>query len=191
VDASATSFDNSALLNSVSAKIKRIRRRKDALKEARRMIGEDEQEERYRELIGAPPKMLNCDSAVFFYPGLDQGIPAAGPINPKEMCNTFFREDLPSIFPEAKEDMKKMSVREMTNAAIRHGMIVVFGEDGVLNQIMARNPSRAVRDFGTTKKVFDRVAEKLVWLDGYDSVAPNLIPSKEAVGTHLLAWRRA
>jgi hypothetical protein len=107
------------------------------------------------------------------------------------MCNTFFREDLPSIFPEAKEDMKKMSVREMTNAAIRHGMIVVFGEDGVLNQIMARNPSRAVRDFGTTKKVFDRVAEKLVWLDGYDSVAPNLIPSKEAVGTHLLAWRRA
>lgn len=189
----------------VSANLRKLRRRKLLVKEAAQLIGEaDEdaellkqnQDKLYRELVGTAgrKRMLTCDDAVFFYPGIEAGIPISGPINPKEMCNTFFRENLPEIFPEAKATMAQMSVKEMCNLAVAKGMVVVFGQSGQANQIMAENPTRAFdsgTDMGTLKKVFDDFADSLVWLTGYDSVSQELVNTRDALGTHLLAWRRA
>jgi len=187
--------DNTPLLNAVSVSLRRIKRKRQAMKEAKRLIGEDEEQDiLFRQLTDQPTVALGCDTAVFYYPDVSMGVPVAGPSSPKAMCKTFFRDKLPAVFPDAKEATDQLNVSDMTDMAISRGMVVLFGVDGVMTQVMAEKPydlARRLKGIGILKEVFDDFANELVWLDSYNSVSDERIPFDKVIGSGHVAWRDA
>jgi hypothetical protein len=176
------------LLNAVSANLRKIRRMRAARKDAEAMINEAgapidpvKHKRELDRLAGAPTKMLATDTGVVFYPGLEKGIPISGPSTPKGMLEEFFKEILPDVYPEAADLIKNMELGDMVELALDHGMVAVFGENGVLNQFMAREAGALskVADLGVVNQAFDSVDDELVWLNSLTGVKQDLIPSSE------------
>jgi hypothetical protein len=203
--------DNSALLNAISIKLRKLKKNRELMNEAKRLIGEEEDgpkkfdpaqhRQDYENIVKdnlpadtSVPKVRATDEAVVFYPQIDMGIPLSGPRNPTEMMNTFFREDMPDLFPDAAEVMSELTVEEMCNTALEHGMVVLFGQNGTMNQIMAKNPNRVAKDRNDAailKKVFQDIAPELVWLTDMTTVEPKRISAQDALGINLVGWKRA
>lgn len=180
------------LIAPVAVNLRRILKRKELAKEAGRLLGETKEDRKLLDEADGPPKRLKCDDAVFFYPGLPSGIPLSGPINPREMCETFFHENVQSLFPETSLD--DVDIADVTDLAIKEGMVAVFGINGRLNQFLAKSSVRILRssdDLEIIKQVFNEVSDELVWLTSYNGVATKRISSKDALGTNLLNWKQA
>jgi hypothetical protein len=175
----------------------RMLRQRMARKEAKKLLGEtDEQSKLYKDLItptNEPAKRLSTEQGLFFYPGISTPIPVVGPITIKHMCVQFFKETLPTIFPEASNAAKQADINALVESAMQHGMFAFFGDQGIMNQVLAKNPNRLLKtsnQMASVKSVFDDVTETLVWSKDLTS-PPAYQPSKDVIGTHLLAWRRA
>lgn len=140
------------------------------------------------------PAPRPTDAAVVIYPEVVSAIPMSGPINPTQMMMTFFREDAPSLFPEVADVMNSMSVKDMCEIALDHGMTVLFGKNGKLDQILTKNPSYVIRnenDASVVKQVFPIIEDNLVWLSSLNYAEPELVPSREALGQGLISWKKA
>jgi len=178
--------DDTAILASMSAAVHNteLAKRKRAEKFVEMMLDEE---------VGQGPmdainpestsgKNRQTDIAVFYYPGIDDGMIAFGPNNSvKDMLIQFFQQTLPSVMPEAAE-FRKLPVKQLTQKALDAGMVVLFGSKGVLNSVMAKRPYARLPDGGSAAEdAFDSAEKDLVYMPSYGSVSPTQYSTAELV----------
>lgn len=171
--------DNTPLIAAISAE---PLRRKRLEKVVEQLLSEEYDQSAmdavYPEASG---RGLPTDSAIFYYPGIEDGIFVFGPISVKDMLDQFFKETLPGIQPEAAE-FKNLPSKKLADKALAAGMVVLFGEDGRLNQIMAKVARVRLPDGGSAAEdVFDSAEERLVYMPTPGSVDSSTIPIGEIV----------
>jgi hypothetical protein len=122
-------------------------------------------------------KTRETDIAVFYYPGLDDGIIVNGPHNSvKDMLSQFFQQNLPSIMPEASE-FRNVPVKQLAQKALDSGMVVLFGAQGVLNSVMAKRPHIRLADGGSAAEdAFDSAESSIVYMPSYGSISSTQYP---------------
>lgn len=171
--------DNTPLIAAISAE---PLRRKRLEKFVERLLSEEYDSKAMDAVFPeASGRGLPTDSAIFYYPGIDEGIFVFGPISVQDMLDQFFKETLPGILPETAE-FKKLPSRKLADRALSAGMVVLFGEGGRLNQVMAKSSRVRLPDGGSSAEdVFDSAEERLVYMPAPGTVDSSTIPIGEIV----------
>lgn len=172
--------DNTPLIAAVSAasreqqeKRRKLRRFVDEMLESDSIVNQV-----YPEMSGDG---FSVDTAVFYYPNIPDGIIVFGPISVKDMLAQFFRENLPSILPEAGK-FKDLPVKNLADKALEHGMIVLFGNGGRLQQVMSKKGRVSLPDQGSAAEdVFDSADASLLHFTSFGVAKPNLVSISDIV----------
>jgi hypothetical protein len=166
--------DNTPLIAAISAADVSRRRRIEAF--VQKLLGEAYDDEAMdRVFPEASGRGWPVDTAVFYYPGLNEGLMVYGPISVKDMLDHFFKETLPGVMPEASE-FKNLPSSKLAEKALAAGMVVLFGENGKLNQVMSRRGQVKLPDGGSAAEdAFDSAESSLVYMSSPGNIAPHLV----------------
>jgi len=162
--------DNTPLIAAISSVGAQRRRRIE--KFVSKMIGEDAGDDAMNKVNPEQTgRGLPVDTGVFYYPGLDEGIIVYGPISVQDMLRQFFRENLPAIMPEAAE-FKNLPANQLARKALDAGMVVLFGENGRLTQVMSKGQANLADGGSTAEDAFDSAEDKLYHITSPGTVSP-------------------
>jgi hypothetical protein len=176
--------DNTPLIAAISAVDAQRRRRIEAFVAS--MLGEafdDDMQNRVNPEESG--RGLETDTAVFYYPNLDPMM-VFGPLSVKDMLRQFFRVNLPNVLPEAKE-FENVPVNQLAEKALSSGMVVLFGANGVFNQVMARRIPVKLPDGGSAAEDGFQSAEHDIYhFTSPGRITPYAVGIKDAVPQ--LSW---
>lgn len=176
--------DNTPVLASMSAAVQNaeLAKRKRAEKFVEMLLDEEDGQGAMNAVNpeATSGKKRATDMAVFYYPGLDDGIIVNGPNNTvKDMLSQFFQQNLVDIMPEAAQ-FSNLPVNKLTQKALDAGMVVFFGSKGVLNSMMAKRPYARLADGGSAvEDAFDSAEQEVVYMPAYGSVSGTQYPIGE------------
>lgn len=150
---------------------------------ARKMIGEEDARDLHR-VTNPERHTWNTDCAIFYYPGVSEGIIVDGPINMENMCVTFAKEYIPGLVKsmKAKADIKSQPVSLLIDEALDYGMVVVAGMDDEVTVVMSKHVGVSLPDNGSTVwESFESVAPELVHMTSYGHTSSSLVRASKLV----------